>query len=210
LKAFHMKVIAFAQQKGGTSKTTLAVHMAAEAVRAGLTAVVLELDKQGTASLWGERRAAPPDVLRVESHGLPQALAKFGSRGTALAVLDCPGSHSVAVTPAIKAADLVLLPARPHEVDIAASADTLASCQRLGKPYAYVLSLCPPSGSRAAEARAAFEAEGHAVAPVDIVTRAVMADAVARGRTAFELEPRGKAAEEIAALWAWLKGKLEL
>lgn len=205
-----MKVIALAQQKGGTGKSTLAVHMAAEAVRTGLSAVVLELDKQGTASLWGERRAGEPRVLRIESHSLSQALAKLESRGMALAVLDCPGSHSVAITPAIKAADLVCLPTRPHEVDIAASAETLAACQRLGKRYVYVLSLCPPAGSRAAEARAAFEAEGHPVAPVDIVTRAVMADAVAKGRTAFELEPRGKAAEEIAALWAWLKGELSL
>ncbi len=205
-----MKVIAFAQQKGGTGKSTLAVHMAAEAVRAGLAAVVLELDKQGTASLWGVRRGKPPDVLKIESRSLSQALARLESQGIALAVLDCPGSHSPAVTPAIKAADFVLLPCRPHEVDIAASAETLAVCQRLEKSYAYVLSLCPPSGSRATEARAAFEAEKHPVAPVDIVTRAVMADAVAKGRTAFELEPRGKAAEEIAALWRWLKGELSL
>ena len=205
-----MKVIAFAQQKGGTSKSTLAVHMAAEAVRSGLSAVILELDKQGTASLWGERRGRPPEVLRIESHSLPQALSRLQERGTDLVVLDCPGSHSPAVTPAIKAADLVLLPGRPHEVDIVASAATLVACQRLGKRYAYVLTLCPPTGSRAAEARAAFEVEGHAVAPVYIVTRAITADAVSRGRTAFELEPRGKAAEEIAGLWAWLKKELSL
>ena len=205
-----MKVVAFAQQKGGTGKTTLAVHMAAEAVRAGLPAAVLELDKQGTASMWGVRRVAPPEVHKIESHLLPAALARLESRGIALAVLDCPGSHSPAITPAIKAADFVLLPCRPHEVDIAASAETLAACQRLGKRYAYVLSLCPPAGSRAAEARAAFEAEGHAVAPVSIGTRAVVADAVAKGKTAFALEPRGKAAEEMATLWSWLRGELGL
>jgi chromosome partitioning protein len=205
-----MKVVAFAQQKGGCGKSTLAVHMAAEAERAGVPAAILELDKQGTASMWDERRGGPPRVTRVDGNNIPKALERLKARNIGLVVLDCPGSHSPAITPAIKAADLVLLPCRPHEVDIAASADTLASCQRLGKPYAYVLTLCPPTGSRATEARAAFNVEGHAVANGDIVTRATVADAVARGRTAFEIEPRGKAAEEMATLWAWLRKELEL
>jgi len=204
------KVLAVSQQKGGTAKSTLAVHIATVAHHAGLKALVLELDRQGTASVWFERRASPPEVLRIESHGLPQALGKLASRGIDLVVLDCPGSHSAAVTPAIKAADLVLLPARPHAVDIEASAETLATCQRLHKRYAYVLTLCPPAGSRSKEARAAFEVEGHAVAPVDITTRTIVADAVAKGSTAAELEPKGKAAGEFDALWQWLRKELSL
>ena len=203
-----MKVVAFAQQKGGTSKSTLAVHMAAEAARAGLSAVVLELDKQGTASLWGERRGAAPVVHKVDSHNLAATLSRFF--GFDLVVLDCPGTHSPGVTPAIKAADFVILPTRPHEVDIAASAETLASCQRLGKRYAYVLSLCPPSGSRTEEARAAFWKEGHAVAPVSIIARTIVADAVSRGKTAFELEPKGKSADEMTTLWSWLRKEIGL
>ena len=55
----RMSIIAVASQKGGVAKSTLAIHLAVEAVRKRkLRTVILELDKQGTAGLlWNQRRA---------------------------------------------------------------------------------------------------------------------------------------------------------
>ncbi len=184
-----MKVLTLANQKGGCMKTTCAVHIAAAAEADGVLAAILELDRQATASTWAEARAAPPHVSRIQSNALPQAFKKLLERGTELAVIDCPGSHSPAVAAAIKAADLVLLPCRPQGVDISASAETLATCQRLRKPYAYLLGPCVASETKAAKARAAFEREGHPVAMPDIMQRRVFVDAVERGKTAAEIEP---------------------
>ena len=41
------------------------------------------------------------------------------------------------------------------------------------------------------------------VAPVMLTQRAIYHHSTAQGKTAIELEPEGKAAEEVAALWAW-------
>jgi chromosome partitioning protein len=41
-----MKTIAIASQKGGTGKTTTAVHLATAATLAGFDAVVIDLDPQ--------------------------------------------------------------------------------------------------------------------------------------------------------------------
>jgi chromosome partitioning protein len=191
-------------------KSTLATQIGAEAERAGVSAAILELDSQGTASQWSDLRGAPPHVTRIDSNALPQALERLKARGKGLVVLDCAGTHSPAINAAIKASDLVLIPARPQPVDISASAETLAICQRLGRPYAYVLGPCAAVGSKATEARAAFEREGYAVAPVDIGLRNIFVDAVATGRTVFEMEPKGKAAVEIHALWTWLRKELGL
>jgi chromosome partitioning protein len=207
-----MKAIAVAQQKGGVGKSTVAIHLAEEASRDGLTAFILELDKQGTASTWGERRGAgnPPDVMKIESGSLAQHLRALRGLSVDLVILDLPGAHSPAVTPAIKAADLVLIPSRPNEVDITASAETLSAAHRLEKPYAYVLTFTEPTGGKTKEARTALIEAGHPVAEGEISRRQVFVDAVASGQTAFEIEPKGKGAAEIRKLWAWIKTQMEL
>ena len=205
-----MQVVALAQQKGGVMKSSLAVHLAAEALRGGAHAVVFEMDKQGTASFWAQRRGgAAPDVRRVDSMQLSRELRAASDAGAAYVFLDLPGAHNPAVSPAIRAADLVLIPARPAEVDIVASAETLGTVQRLGKRYVYVLTFVPAAGSRAAEAREALESEGHPVAPTPIGDRKVFSDAVVAGQTAAEREPGGKAAGEIASLWRYVQTQLE-
>lgn len=217
-----MKVIALAQQKGGVSKSTLSIHIAAEAVLRGLRSVVVELDKQGTVSFWSDRRAPadpkdsrpdrtklPPEVIKTDSATVGKLLAALSGLGVDVAVLDMPGAHNASIGPAIKIADFVLIPARPQETDLAASAETLATVQRLRKPYAYVLTFVEGrGGGRADEAREALTAEGHRVAP-NIGRRQVFADAISDGRTVFEVEPKGAAAGEVKDLCKWIYEKME-
>jgi chromosome partitioning protein len=55
--AFFMKTIVITSKKGGSGKTTLAAHLAVEAERVGATPVWgIDPDKQGSLSLWHERR----------------------------------------------------------------------------------------------------------------------------------------------------------
>lgn len=220
-----MTVIAVAQQKGGVGKTTLAIHIAAEAVRRGTKAVVLELDKQGTATFWSSQRDTvgsahdilkpvekaklPPEVIKTESANLAQLMVALTGLGVVLFVIDMPGAHNASVIPAIKAADLVLIPTRAQETDISASAETLATVQRLRKRYAYVITFVEGKTDRAEEAQNALEAEGHPVAPQFIGRRQVFADAVSEGKTVLEREPKGKAADEIKSLYRWIEKQLE-
>ncbi len=205
-----MKVIALAQQKGGVMKSSLAIHLACEALRRGKSAVIFEMDKQGTASFWGEqRRSGEPEVRRVESTQLQRELSAADKAGVGFAFIDLPGAHNPGVSPAIRAAHLVLIPARPAAVDIVASSETLAAVQRMGRRYAYVLTFAPATGTQADEAREALRSEGHPVAPVAVGYRKVFADAVAAGSSAQEREPSGKAAGEIEALWDYVQKQLE-
>lgn len=207
-----MKVLAVAQQKGGVGKSTLAIHLADEAARDGLSAVIIELDKQGTVSTWGNQRGQneAPEVLKQESSTLSQGIRALRGLSVELVIIDLPGAHSPAITPAIKAADFVLIPARPNEIDIAASAETLSTAHRLEKPYAYVLTFTEPNGSKTREAREALAEAGHPVAEGDIARRQVFVDAVASGKTAFEIEPKGKGAAEFRKLWVWIKMQMEI
>ena len=59
-----MKTIAIVSQKGGAGKTTIAVHLATAAAAAGHAVAIIDLDPQGTAASWGDRRqASTPEVV---------------------------------------------------------------------------------------------------------------------------------------------------
>ena len=59
-----MKTVAIISQKGGAGKTTLSVHLATAAALSGHSAAIIDLDPQGTAASWGDRRRADaPEVV---------------------------------------------------------------------------------------------------------------------------------------------------
>lgn len=213
-----MKVVTLAQQKGGVGKSTLAIHMGAAASRAGMKAVIVEVDRQGTATNWmtarmpakGSQEKPPPQVMRVEAVELERTLAALSGLGVDLAILDMPGTHSTTVNLAIKSADFVILPTRPIEIDIAPSAETLAVVVRLKKPYAFCLNMIEGQAAKKADDVAAMlTEEGHEVCPAKVTRRPAVAEAVATGRTVFESEPKGKSAEELMAVWNWLTTKIK-
>jgi chromosome partitioning protein len=51
-----MRVVAILGQKGGSGKTTCAIHLAIAASRQKQKVVLLDLDPQGSAASWGKRR----------------------------------------------------------------------------------------------------------------------------------------------------------
>ena len=51
---------------------------------------------------------------------------------------------------------------------------------------------------------------GLSVAPVVLSERAAYHHATGAGKTAPEIEPTGKAAEEVAALWVWVSKRVDV
>jgi chromosome partitioning protein len=225
-----MHVLVMAQAKGGVGKSTVAIHLAVEAARRKRRTVLLELDDGehiGTVSLWSQARAeravereqqpslgvdkpkVPPQVMRVEPHRLEAALARLERDGMELVVIDLPGTNSLAVNPAIAAADLVLLPSRPQGVDLAISGATLEIVHRAGRPYAYLLTMVPiDKGHEAQVTKDMLEAEGHPVAPYTIRQSKSFYRAVESGTTVQESDPRGKPTGDIRELWKWIDQQL--
>ena len=54
---WRMKTLAIIAQKGGSGKTTVAVHMAACAAQQKLKTAIIDIDPQRSAFLWNESRA---------------------------------------------------------------------------------------------------------------------------------------------------------
>lgn len=200
-----MKTIAILSQKGGTGKTTLALHLAVCAEAEGHTAAVIDLDPQSSAAGWAESRTAEgPTVAIAHAPRLASILEAAATNGATLAVLDtAPHSQGDALA-AAQAADAILIPCRPGILDLRAIGATVQIAKLAGKPAAVVLNACPPQGRALAdEAEEAVKGYGVTVAPVRLVQRAAFAHSLAAGQTAQEFEPQGKAAEEVKQLYDW-------
>jgi chromosome partitioning protein len=205
-----MRTIAFATQKGGSGKSTLAIGIAVAAIEAGESVFMLEADRQGTVSNWGARRSNPqPGIDRIAGGvALERALKLLAGERYSLVIIDTPGTDNVSGTAAIRVADLCLIPARPSPADIEAAHPTLHAARRLGKNFAFVLNQTPARSFRPSEAAQALNGMGVLALPY-IAQRMDHQDALGAGLGVPEFNPDGKAAEEIRALWIWIKAKLE-
>ena len=202
-----MKKVAVISQKGGAGKTTLALHLAVAASRGGETCLTLDLDPQASAAAWKDlRKADTPDVLSVAPGRFVKALEAAESAGVTLALVDtAPHSQDVSFT-AAQRSDLVLVPCRHGFLDVTAIGATAQLVQAAGKPAFVICNHLPPRASSIVEdVVGAVRQYGLQPAPVVIHQRAAYGHSLTIGETAQEFEPEGKAAQEISALYAWLR-----
>ena len=205
-----MRTLALLSQKGGSGKTTLAVHLAVAAGEAGQRVALADTDPQRSATTWGRARAAgqPPLVATAAPGALSALLAAARHDGITLLVVDSAPHTGPEVPQIARAADAVLIPCRPSAFDLAAVGNAVEIVRAAGVPAALVLNACPPRAPEIPEARAALGRFGLPVAAVEITERRAFARAVASGRAVTEFEAHGRAAEEIRALWAWIEAEL--
>lgn len=200
-----MKVITLAAQKGGAGKTTLAVHLAVQAHKAGERVVLVDTDPQGSATAWARARDADaPTIVAATSSQLNDVIAASRHDGMTLVILDTPPHAAPGAAAACTLADLVLVPVRPSAFDLAASGAS-AEIARTAKHAVFVLSACPSRAPEIMEARKALELQGLPVLDTEIGERRSYARAVASGRAVTEFEPAGRAAHEISQLWREIK-----
>lgn len=207
-----MRTISIISQKGGAGKTTLAIHLAAAGTTAGLSALILDADPQATASQWSQWRGmTDPEVIDCASPTLlARKIAQAGELGADLIVIDTPPHADIMAREACKLADLILIPCKPQAFDLSAVEATAELAKAAGKP-AFVLFMGGPQRAPTTyrDARELIEGGdglvgmGVPVATVMLTQRAIYHHSTAQGKTAIEVEPEGKAAEEIAALWQW-------
>lgn len=201
-----MKIIVVTSQKGGSGKTTLCAHLSVEVERAGDgPAWLIDTDKQGTLSVWHERRAAEsPHRADVPFSQLESGLKVLASHHVAYCFIDTPPSISEQNAAVLKLAHLVLIPVRPSPADLWAVSHTVALAKEGEKPFLFVITQAKANASITAQTVAALSHYGR-VAKTFIADRVPYAAAMTDGHTASELFGRGPATLEIEGLWRDVK-----
>ncbi len=201
-----MNVITFASRKGGSGKSTLAAHLSAQAGRPSRT-LLIDCDPQGSLSLWHKlRRTDKPKIVAL-SRGLADVVKAAKREGYEWIFIDTPPNQSAIVSEAIRAATLVIIPARATVFDMMAVQETIAMSRELRTPYAVVLNSAPPRRDDAdspivAQARTGLNNLKVPVWGGQITSRTSLALSLASGAGAEEFAPESSGAAEIARLWS--------
>jgi len=206
------QVITVAQQKGGAGKTTLAATLAVGFAREGARVAILDTDPQGSLGRWFLLRHARLGVPGLEfstasAWGVSYEVDKL-RRQADVVIVDTPPKVDADLRPALRVADLVLVPVAASQMDVWATDGVLDLCAREKRAALIVLNRMR-SGTRLAEDIAQAAAELNAdVASARLGQRVGYAESLGLGLAVQELPGAGAAAREATALLAEIGARL--
>jgi chromosome partitioning protein len=199
-------IVGLLNQKGGVGKTTLAVNLAAALTLRGSRVLLIDADPQGSALDWAAAREGDP-LFAVVGLPRPTVHKEIGviGQGYDHIVIDGPPRVTDLARSAIMASDVVLIPVQPSPYDIWAADEVV---KLIGEARVYKENLKSVFAVNRKIANTAIGRDvGDALAaypvPVlkaSITQRVVFAEAVAQGKSIFEIDPNGPAALEVLAL----------
>ncbi|MES2846983.1 MAG: ParA family partition ATPase [Pseudomonadota bacterium] len=195
-------VITIAQQKGGSGKTTVAVNLAVAFARAGLRVALLDTDPQGSLGRWFlARRArlgeAGMELSTASAWGVSYECEKL-RKSNDIVIIDTPPKADADLRPALREADLVLVPVASSHVDLWATDGVLDLVARESRRALLVMNR-GSAGTRLAEEVAIAAGEMAGVAQSRLAQRVVFAETLGQGLGASEAG-KSPAATEVQAL----------
>ena len=198
-------IISFLNQKGGVGKTTLSVNVAACLARQGHRVLLIDADKQGSATTWASlRQDAPFQVVSMARSNMARDAMKLAADYTHTVIDGPPHAEEVARS-CIVASDFVALPIEPSGLSTWASDLTVRQVTEAQEFKAtlkcgFVVSR---KIGKTVIGRDIRDMAAEAQIPVlttEIEQRVAFAESMTMGQTIFEWAPTGEAAREIEKL----------
>ncbi len=209
------KVLLLSSAKGGSGKTTTTRNLAICALQEGLSVATVDLDAQGSLTMWYQRRPdeAPPfthfQVPLVEgSEALQSILAQ---REFDLVFVDTPPgveANPGAIKQLIRCADFVLIPTGQGAPDLETVIDWARIIRREGRRSAFLLNRTARSKNSFAEAKLELSRFG-SLCPFDIRD---LEDIQRTHRSGLGVvEVRGTlGAADVQGVWNYVRNELGL
>ncbi len=201
------KVITIAQQKGGSGKTTVAANLALAFRAEGKRVALVDLDPQGSLGRWFMTRVELDaslceglDFSTSSAWGVAYECRKLAGENDVV-IIDTPPKADSDLRPALRVADLVVVPVSVSHLDLWATESVLDLAERENRETLLVLNRARPGTRLAADVAGAAAELQATVAKATLANRVGYAEALGRGRGALEM-PKGPAQDEVRALAA--------
>ena len=167
-----MPVVAIVNQKGGTGKTTLATNLA-WVLAENANVLLLDADPQASSQNWGANDDPAPTTLTVKGAAAGDLLRLVRSMTSDYdwVIIDGPPGMTKTTADAVRAADVVLIPAKPSPLDVWAAADIVTAVlarQKAAKGVpkaAFVITMTQPRTRLGQKHRRCAQRDGHPRAP---------------------------------------------
>lgn len=198
------RVITVAQQKGGSGKTTIAANLAVAYLRQGLRVALLDTDPQGSLGRWFMARRALGRAEDLEfstssAWGVSYECEKL-RKSADIVLIDTPPKVDADLRPALREADVVLVPVASSHVDLWATDGVLDLARREGRRAVIVMNRMRSGTRLSADVAAAAGALAADLAESTLGNRTVYAETLGQGLGVQESGRRGSGDAEIEAL----------
>lgn len=207
------KVITVAQQKGGSGKTTLAVNLGVMLVRAGHSVAFLDTDPQGSLGRWFMTRnengqTGGMEFSTASAWGVGYEVGKLRDMAD-FVLIDTPPKADSDLRPALRAADLVVVPVASSHVDLWATDGVLDLSRREAREVLVVLNRARAGTRLGAEIAEAVQALAADIAQTQIANRVAYAASLGQGQGGIEGARSPALRAELDALLTEVLGKLD-
>ena len=201
-----MPVIGVIGRKGGSGKTTIAVHLASVFSTQGKNVALVDADTQGSATYWAEPGHLPMQVIhRPLEHAREIQVWSRAVRGidADLLVLDAPPHLNESLGGVIGLSDVALVPCGPSGLDLIATAEAVGLVREIrderGDRRPYILLVPNRVDRRTTSGRdlpAALKDLGEPVGPT-VGARTAFSDAFNVGQWVGTYAPHSAAHQDI-------------
>ncbi|MDU8911803.1 ParA family partition ATPase [Aestuariicoccus sp. MJ-SS9] len=200
-------IITIAQQKGGSGKTTLAANLAVGFLARGQSVALVDIDPQGSLGRWFMTRIERDPALCTDlefatssAWGITYECRKLAGSHD-IVIVDTPPKADSDLRPALRAADLVVVPVSMSHVDLWATEGVIDLARREDKEALVVLNRARANTRLSADVDKAAQDLMARVATARLSNRVAFAETLGQGGSPAD---RGKspARDEITALTA--------
>jgi chromosome partitioning protein len=200
------KVITISQQKGGSGKTTLAVHLALAFIKYhNLKVAVIDTDPQGSLGKWFMIRTEKKisnDNLTFKTASLwgAQYESKSLKKDHDIVIIDTPPKIESDARPSIESADLVLIPIAASHVDFWATGAIVEIAKKANKKILIQINRSSQRSKLISKTNDFIKSLNLSATNTIIGNRQIYAASMGEGKTAVEKQKKSNAVEEIKKL----------
>lgn len=193
--------------KGGSGKTTVALHLARAIQESGDSVAILDTDPQGSALAWQSKRRDGYDlpVYNGNTDAVEERLQNMGD-SPSVVVIDGAAKIEPRTGRIVRASHVVLIPVQPTPLDTWGVEQVVDSVRSSGTPAAFLITQQKPRTNLAAQvAEGLSSSYDLPVFESRISHRVAFAEAMFDGRTALDVSGAPKAKREVASVTNELK-----